>query len=229
MSAVARWGISAGLLAGGAVLLAPSVARYWVPCAGEPTAGGFSPACLAAMDQGDVFGLASPGPGDGWTVVAAIGLLALAWAVLVPRLPVSRGARLVAAVPAVLVGLTGVALALAASAGVLSVLLVATDVTAIVALVVLWGAGLVGAEWLRHAVVLGGATALGLGHQLVDYSIAQVAGGAVAWDTPPGMGWATVIGVALAALVTGGWTLLGARRRTAADRWDATSTALARG
>lgn len=209
------WPVSAGLLAAAAGLGAASVALHWQPCAGqyglgvgfEESGQAYTAACLVAMDQssgtllGDVL---SPGGALG---IAATVLLALAWLVLVPTARLSPLSRVLMALPGVLVlaqVAAAVVSALAPSDAAQRVsygLALGVEFSILLALVVLGAGGVAGMDLFRYTLVVLATTATGYFHVIVEY-IAAMSLSTANWDTPPGSGSFTVIGIAIAALLT---------------------------
>ena len=231
------WLVSAGLLAAAAALIAVAVASYWQPCAGSMLSGSvlngyrygpdFSDACLAAMDNAAMFPL--PLPGEGWTLIGALGLsalvlLAAAWLVLLPTMRLPWLAKLAAVLPA-LASIALAVLSLVASLApadwmlsVLSSLGVLIEVTALLALVVIGVGGSTGLGFLRYVIVLGASTAAGWLHQIFEY-LAAISLSDANWDSPPGTGYFTVAMIVASAVATAGlWALAG---KPAAQRTDA--------
>ncbi len=193
---------------------------YWRPCAGSMLNGSilrgyryeseFTVECLAAMDRAPMFVL--PQPGSGWTLIGSLGaaagvLLACAWLVLLPALRLPRLVTSAATLP----GLLGIALAI--NSAVMSLgpetaddafgraLAVLIEVSALLALVAIGAAGVMGMLLARSAIVVCAATSTGLFHQISEY-IAAVAFSDANWDAPPGSGSFTVVMCLLAAFAT---------------------------
>jgi hypothetical protein len=211
------WLVSAGLLAVAAGLAGAALALYWQPCAANMLTGSvlngfrlepeFSTGCLVAMDEASGF----PLPVDGWTVVGVLGLFAVAltaaaWLVLLPTVRLSPMGRLVVALPGLVV--LGVAVASAAAAldpagdGLPSWPYLLVEFSMLPALFVLANRGIERALLVRYVVVALGATGIGLFHQMADYILALGLSDAN-WDSPPGTGAFTAVGMFCAALLIG--------------------------
>lgn len=214
------WLLAAALIAAGAALEAAAVTLYWRPCAGSMLNGSilrgyrydsdFTAECLTAMDEAPMFAL--PQPGAGWTLIGSLGaaaaiLLASAWLVLLPALRLPRMVTLAAALPGVLGIATVIDAAVmswgpeTADAGLGSALAVLSDVSALLALVVIGAAGITGLLLVRSAVVALVATSTGHFHQMTEYIAAIVLSDAN-WDAPPGSGYVVVVLCLLAAIST---------------------------
>ena len=214
------WLLSAALIAAGAALEAAAVTLYWRPCAGTMLNGSiaigyrydseFTAECLEAMDRAPLFML--PLPGSGWTLIgllaAAAGiLLAASWLVLLPALRLPKLVSLAAALPGLL------AIALVVNAVVLSLgpavvddglgraLEVLSEVSMLLAVVIIGAAGVAGTLLFRAVIVALVATSTGLFHQITEYIAATVLSDAN-WDVPPGSGYLTVVVCLVAASAT---------------------------
>lgn len=213
------WVIAAALIAAGAVADGAAVLLSWQPCLGSMFSGSifngyrydvpFSPECGVAMNAGSPFPLLTFG--DGLTLIGTLGtiaalLLAASWLVVVSALPVKWGFKVAAVLPSVF-AIAAVAAVAAppyqvgpelSVAGALGALV---EVSAVFALMALYGAGVRGVLFARAVVVLVAATAVGFAHQVVEY-YAMIALSDANWDTPPGTGLLTVAFAILAAVVT---------------------------
>jgi hypothetical protein len=170
----------------------------------------FTAECLAAMDRAPMFVL--PQPGWGWTLTGSLGaaagiLLAGAWLVLLPALRLPRLVTLAASLP----GLLGIALVIdsvvmsfgpeTADNGLGGALAALTEVSALLALIIVAAAGIAGVLLARTAIVALAATSTGLVHQISEYIVAMAFSDAN-WDAPPGSGLFTVAICLLAAIAT---------------------------
>lgn len=210
------WLISAGLLAGAAGVAAAALALYWQPCAGNLLTGSafggyrmepaFTDGCLVAMDQATGF----PLPVHGWTTIGALGLLsavlmAAAWLVLLPTVRLSPAARLVVALPAMVVlGLVIGALAAAlgpAGEGLPNWAFLLVEFSMIPAVFVLANHGVEAVLLVRYVVVLLASTAIGQLHAMADYIVALGLSDAN-WDAPPGTGLPNIAAVLMLAVAT---------------------------
>ena len=201
-----RWFVAAGLLGSAAVLFGIGVRQVSLRCAGQGIFDATA-ACRAAMEAS--WGVTSPGA---LTSVAML-LLAVAWLVVLPMVPVGRLVRGVLALPSVLVGAAAVAVGFERVLTVSQ--LVAIDVVAAVALLTLFGVRLEMSNWdrARYAIVLVGATANSFLHFFGDFVVSKLVTNGAWWDqVPPDAGYGTVVFLLLAALVTAGWGLLERRR-----------------
>ncbi|WP_232549797.1 hypothetical protein [Propioniciclava soli] len=217
----ALWLVSAALLMVGAALQTAALAIFWRPCAGSMLSGSvlqgyrfgrsFSDGCLEAMDVPMIFPL--PSPGRGLDEVIAFGapaaiVLALAWLVLVPALPVEGVGRIVAALPGVVAiafvvaDATGLLPAGSAATIILGLALEASVLAGVIALCMA-PTGLPDETGAGIVVLLAATTQIGMVHAIVVMALAAMVSQAN-WDVPPGAGYLGV-GFSLLAAVVAVW------------------------
>ncbi len=237
------WLVSAGLLAGAAGLAGAALALYWQPCSGNLLTGSafndfrfeppFTDGCLVAMDEATGF----PLPVQGLTTVGALGLLsavlmAAAWLVLLPTVRLSPPARLVVALPAVVVLAVALGSSVAAfdpaGDGLPNWAFLLVEFSMIPAVFVLANHNVEGLLMVRYVLVLLASAAIGQLHAMADYLVALGLSEAT-WDAPPGTGLANIASVLLTAIATVVlWRAQGSpsRRPTAAATAPAITTTM---
>lgn len=220
-----RWRLVAALLAASAASAAGAVILHWQPCRGFMldasvltgfADGNFSDACLRRMDGGlpfpyppepAEFTLLATGLGTAAMVLAALGGLVLALGVRA-----SAPLRGLLMAPAVLTGVTALVSARAAADpgrnpdGYLSLWLWGSaELAAVVAVIALGTARGRHIQLSRRTfwvilVMVWSTTMFGLVHQGADYLL-MLNFSEADWDTPPGTGTLTVVGLLLGAVV----------------------------
>ena len=230
------WFAAAALLFGSAALTAVSVRLHWIPCRGSmldgtafapPVTADLSTACLRRMDAGLPFPfppeIAERAPWaselGGLAVASAISawiLLVLGLRLRTETLRIALSAAVVPMITAVVGLFTALDRRPESDSYTLGLLWLAGDLIAVVVLCVLWGRNteLTNKDLLGLAVVLWGATAFGMMHDIPQF-VVMTGFNENNWDTPPGTGWITVAALFVAA-ATAVW--FGARRRSSPVR-----------